>query len=573
MNTNIARIRIIICGVLCFILSIGSLYAQSYTKQLADGITLRQQVMGQNDSTPPQIINIVEIDPARSGVKINAVIAQDRVMAADATKGRETIGSIAKRLKAAAVVNADFFPFTGDMLNLHITAGELVSEPMPDRMVIGITTDGRCLLDTLGFDGRATLKDGRWIDIRGINRPRGKNEIVAYTRKYSPATGTTEPGAEVVVKLDESVRVGKSIIGVVSEISSPASNTVIPEGAIVLSGSGPSGNPLANWLQPGDQVSIDFKLISKRSGKWDDVTEAVGGGPCLIRDGAIHLGYDEEGFGLAFSTTLHPRTAIGVTGTGKILLATVDGRQTISRGIGLKQLAELLLSKGCIEAANLDGGGSTTMATASGILNSPSEGIERPVANALAVMGNPLIPRESQPQFAIAPISEPVRSGSGVQFSILNTDGSTVDQADLDCIIWSTTGGAGFIDQGGRFYGVKSRKGNVIATLGSVSMSAPVEVVPGAAVKCGAKLDLDPGGAPNRGLLTVTATDANQNIIDGQPVTLKVSGGTADCEALITDAKSKAQTGITWDDAVGVKAYVEVSMQGLQPQILNRSGK
>ncbi|MHB1459548.1 MAG: hypothetical protein ACYC0V_21770, partial [Armatimonadota bacterium] len=160
MKQKISKFLAIIFSVVCVFQVTTPLYAQSYTKHLADGVILHQQVMGQNDSASPQIINIIEVDPSKPGVKISAVIAQDRVMATDATKGRETISSIAKRLKAAAVVNADFFPFTGDMLNLHITGGELVSEPMSDRMVIGITADGRCLFDTLGFDGRLTLKEG-----------------------------------------------------------------------------------------------------------------------------------------------------------------------------------------------------------------------------------------------------------------------------------------------------------------------------------------------------------------------------------------------------------------------------
>ena len=377
----------------------------------------------------------------------------------------------------------------------------------------------------------------------------------------------------MVIKLDGPVKVGKSLSGVVLEINSSAVNTTIPEGSIVLSGSGPSSNSLANWLQPGDQITIDFKLTSTHSGDWADVTEAVGGGPCLIRNGAIHMGYDEEGFGPAFATTLHPRTAIGVTSDGKVLLATIDGRQTISSGIGLKRLAELLLSKGCVEAANLDGGGSSTLATAFGVLNSPSEGIERPVANAIAVTGNTSSTGELQPQFVIAPLWGPVKSGSYMQFTITNTDGSTPDPVIMDSILWSTTGGAGFVDQSGKFYGIKSRKGSVIATLGSVSVSMPVEVVPGSPVKYGVKLDPDPSGAPNRSLVTITATDANLNAIDGQSVTVKVTGGTADSGSLVTNKKYKTQTGITWDDAIGIKACVEVSMQGLKTQILNRYDK
>lgn len=570
MIKTISRIKAILLISTCILFLAASLYAQTYTKQLADGVILHQQVMGQNDSASPQIINIVEIDPSKPGMKIKAIIAQDRVMATDATKGRETISSIAKRLKAVAAVNADFFPFTGDMLNLHITDGELISEPMPDRAVFGITASGKYLVDTLGFDARVTLKDGRWIVIKGINRPRGKNEVVAYTQRYSPSTMTSEPGVEVVVKLDAQIRVGKSISGVVSEINSSAVNTVIPEGSVVLSGSGPSGTPLMNWLQPGDQINMEFTLIPDHSNTWDNVTEAVGGSPCLIRNGAINYGFDERSIGTAFATTLHPRTAIGVTGDGKVLLVTIDGRQSISKGIQLKNLADLLMSKGCVTAMNLDGGGSTTLATPYGVLNSPSEGIERPVANALAVTANGLTSDTPQPQFVISPSCGTLKSGTSTQFSITNTDGSTVDQTVLDRVIWSTTGGAGFIDQSGKFYGIKSRKGSVIATLGSVSVSMPVEVVPGPPSKLSAKLDPDPDGAPNRSIVTVSVIDANLNAIDGLLINLKATGGTADSESILTNAKSKSQIGITWNDTVGVKASVEISIKGLQPQILNR---
>ena len=77
-----------------------------------------------------------------------------------------------------------------------------------------------------------------------------------------------------------------------------------------------------------------------------------------------------------FSTTLHPRTAIGFTADKKLVLATVDGRQPgVSEGMSLLELATLMLQLGCVQALNLDGGGSTTMVIADPkprILNTPS---------------------------------------------------------------------------------------------------------------------------------------------------------------------------------------------------------
>lgn len=57
----------------------------------------------------------------------------------------------------------------------------------------------------------------------------------------------------------------------------------------------------------------------------------------------------------------HPRTAIGTAGRNRVIVVTVDGRTDQSYGLTLHQLADLMLSLGCTDAINLDGGGSTTM--------------------------------------------------------------------------------------------------------------------------------------------------------------------------------------------------------------------
>ncbi|MGL6068460.1 MAG: phosphodiester glycosidase family protein, partial [Sediminibacterium sp.] len=96
--------------------------------------------------------------------------------------------------------------------------------------------------------------------------------------------------------------------------------------------------------------------------KWKMKT-AVGGGPVLLQDGQIKITNNEE---LKFTgkaiNDKHPRTAIGYTANGKMIVLVVEGRNPgKAEGADLIQLANILKDLGCIEALNLDGGGSSCM--------------------------------------------------------------------------------------------------------------------------------------------------------------------------------------------------------------------
>jgi exopolysaccharide biosynthesis protein len=96
--------------------------------------------------------------------------------------------------------------------------------------------------------------------------------------------------------------------------------------------------------------------------KWKMQT-AVGGGPVLIQNGLINITNNEE---LKFTGNAihdkHPRTAMGYTADGKLIILAVQGRTPgIADGASLPLLAEILKDLGCIEALNLDGGGSSCL--------------------------------------------------------------------------------------------------------------------------------------------------------------------------------------------------------------------
>jgi hypothetical protein len=110
----------------------------------------------------------------------------------------------------------------------------------------------------------------------------------------------------------------------------------------------------------------------------------VSGHPGIVKNGEVDAPASE------LCTARHPRTAAGVSEDGRTLyLAVVDGRTSISVGMTCGELGNLMKGLGAWSAINLDGGGSTTMwVKGEGVVNSPSDGVQRVVANHLGVFAS-----------------------------------------------------------------------------------------------------------------------------------------------------------------------------------------
>jgi len=113
--------------------------------------------------------------------------------------------------------------------------------------------------------------------------------------------------------------------------------------------------------------------------------EIVSGNTILVADGkaAPHVNLQR-----------HPRTAVGLDAKkSKLILLVVDGRKPgVAAGMSYDELAAEMIRLGCRDALNLDGGGSSVMAVrdssrtdAFQILNEPTDGRERAVANVLGI--------------------------------------------------------------------------------------------------------------------------------------------------------------------------------------------
>lgn len=125
--------------------------------------------------------------------------------------------------------------------------------------------------------------------------------------------------------------------------------------------------------------SINNKSVHLK--KWQMQT-AVGGGPVLVQNGQVSIANNEEWkFPGKAIDDKHPRTAMGYTSKGKLIILVIEGRnQGIAEGASLTQTAIILKDIGCIEALNLDGGGSSCMLVNGKTTIYPSDkGVQRPV--------------------------------------------------------------------------------------------------------------------------------------------------------------------------------------------------
>ena len=93
-----------------------------------------------------------------------------------------------------------------------------------------------------------------------------------------------------------------------------------------------------------------------------NVTSAIGGSPMLLKNSAVNISDVEELISIN-NTTSRPRTAIGYTAGGMVVVMVVEGDNAAGgyAGINLLNLANMMRSLGCTDAINLDGGGSSMM--------------------------------------------------------------------------------------------------------------------------------------------------------------------------------------------------------------------
>lgn len=281
-----------------------------------------------------------------------------------------------------AAINGDYFfmdrPFVGDPMNLHIRrGGELISAPGEDRAFFYLDAHGQPHITNAVSSFAVLWPNGKRTTI-GLNQEREDGEAVLYTAAVGPTTHSR--GIDLVLERDGDgpwlpLRIGQTLCARVCKVAEQ-NDAPIPANGLVLSLDRSSLNQLPA-LKPGLAVRISTATTPDLAG----AMLAIGGGPTLVRAGKARSAKEFVGFQMR-----NPRSAMGWNSM-HFFFVQADGRQPRhSMGMTLEELANYFVKLGCDYALNLDGGGSCATWLSGKIMNNPSQGRERPSANALVLV-------------------------------------------------------------------------------------------------------------------------------------------------------------------------------------------
>ncbi len=171
----------------------------------------------------------------------------------------------------------------------------------------------------------------------------------------SPSFSSAKPGK----KVDEMIEYYGAVAGVNAGgfvDTGGVGNGGMPLGIVISEGKLLNGSLKSTYEVIG--IDTDNKLIiGKMTGQEaidKNIRDAVSFGPALIVNGNP---LEVKGMG----SGLNPRTAIGQTKDGKMLLLAINGRQANSLGASMADVIKVMLDYDAVNAANLDGGSSTVM--------------------------------------------------------------------------------------------------------------------------------------------------------------------------------------------------------------------
>ncbi|MFD4631554.1 phosphodiester glycosidase family protein [Streptomyces sp. NPDC058284] len=327
---------------------------------------------------------------------------------------RAPVSALADGAGAVGGINGDFFNIsegqhpgveaTGAPVGPAVAEGRALKAAVPDgqrfgpampqgvttKAVLGVGYDRRARLGDLALDGQVRTKEARF-PLGGLNQyalPVGS--VGAFTSDWGEVSrvratcGTdTSRGAPCSADTHEvTVRGGR----VVASADTPGSGP-IARGSTVLVGREAGAQQLRK-LSAGDRVRVGHRLVA--TGSHVPFRFAIGGFP-VLRDGEPLTGLDP--------TTSAVRTAAGISGDGRrLLLLSLDGSPQFRTGLTMAEVADTLRELGATDGFSLDGGGSSTLVSATSTLvarapgadavtvrNNPSGGAERPVPNGIGV--------------------------------------------------------------------------------------------------------------------------------------------------------------------------------------------
>ena len=344
------------------------------TRTIAPGLTFTKIVERQ----VPRRTFVLTVD-------LSKAITLDTTLAGPALPARDVLSDIVRRADALAGVNGDYSGSpVGNPVHPFAQDGEMLRTTSQGGTLFAVTRDESDALFGPP-EVEIALTEQQSGDTLAIDRWNQGDPAPGQIVGFSPLGGTLEnpPAHACSVRLlpQGPPRLGGSsgVVRdyVVDEVGCTKA-AFSRDGGVVLSAVAATDEATQLLaLAPGTSTTLSWTF------GFAGVFDVVGGAPLLVKDGKL-TGQCNSACGR------QPRTAVGVTADGRILLVVIDGRQTRwSLGPTMNELARIMRDLGAVDALNLDGGGSSSMVVEGEVVNRPSDGHERSIANAIVILPGP----------------------------------------------------------------------------------------------------------------------------------------------------------------------------------------
>lgn len=353
----------------------GSGWAQKSTAQRE----LNNQIEGLNYKTQltnkRQLVHILEVDPQ----KLMVIAAK----AKNLPNKRETLKDLANRQRAIAAINGGFFRTNGQPAGILKIKEKFYGIAYRPRAAIGWERRGNTTL----ID-RLQTRTGFYINnykmpVNLMNRPLSAKRAVLFTNGFAGYTKSGNTAQHAIIKDGKIVAI---------QLTDPDN---LPEDTDVYS---LGRDIVANYpaLRVGDSAQIKITMLPQlepqTAAAWEQMDFIVGGTPLLIHHGKVIDNFQTEKLNTDFFTKRYARTAIGILPNNNWILVVVESNVFLNRqGMTIAELADFMHSLGCVQALNLDGGGSSAMYLQGRIINHADEegvidALLRPISDAILII-------------------------------------------------------------------------------------------------------------------------------------------------------------------------------------------
>jgi len=372
--------RILIGALLASLAASFASPVRAATQVLMPNVSFKRTV--QFTAHGPVVLNVITVPRPGGLYQLKPLLSNGTIL------GKERVTSMERGISNSATVagvNGDLFNFKdGHPSGMLMQNGVLQSPPYRFRSSVGITSEGRLNVGRVSFFGYWQGL-GQRRPLTGLNQPPRGDGTSLFTPAWGAATPRIPGVVEAVLRPFPPAVTGKELSGFVYVQNNTGGGTPIPRDGAVLVARGSQVAKLAQEATVGTEIFT--RLILSPDWPTSGVTDALGGGPVIVRNGKAVWTAGED-FLPSQLGPRNPRTAVGQRRDGKIILLAVDGRRRgLSVGLTNWELAQAMVRLGAVTASALDAGGSTTMAFDGKLLNRPSDpGGERPVAETLAVL-------------------------------------------------------------------------------------------------------------------------------------------------------------------------------------------